>query len=79
MAPALPAIPGNGVGGRVEAVGAGVEPGLVGRRVVTSTGGSGAYAERVAVDAGGLLDGARRALAAGRRRAARGRTQPRWA
>ena len=53
---ALPAIPGNGVGGRVEAVGPGVEPGLVGRRVVTSTGGRGAYAERVAVDAGGLLD-----------------------
>ncbi len=56
MAPALPAIPGNGVGGRVEAVGPGVEPGLVGRRVVTSTGGSGAYAERVAVAAGSLLD-----------------------
>jgi len=56
MAPALPAIPGNGVGGRVEAVGAGVEPALVGRRVVTSTGGGGAYAERVAVDAGGLLE-----------------------
>ena len=56
MAPALPAIPGNGVGGRVEAVGPGVDPGLVGRRVVTSTGGSGAYAERVAVTAGALLD-----------------------
>ncbi len=33
MAPALPAIPGNGVGGRVEAVGPGVLPGSSGRRV----------------------------------------------
>lgn len=52
----LPAIPGNGVGGVVAAVGEGVDPGLVGRRVVTSTGGSGGYAERVAVDAGELID-----------------------
>jgi NADPH2:quinone reductase len=53
--PDLPMIPGNGVGGVVAAVGAGVDPGLVGRRVVASTGGSGGYAERVAVDAGGLI------------------------
>ncbi|MFS2294369.1 MAG: zinc-binding dehydrogenase, partial [Actinomadura sp.] len=37
-------------------VGPGADPGLVGRRVVSSTGGSGAYAERVAVDAAGVLE-----------------------
>ncbi|WP_433530531.1 zinc-binding dehydrogenase [Micromonospora sp. CA-263727] len=47
----LPVIPGNGVGGVISAVGPDVDPGLVGRRVVTGTGGSGAYAERVVVDA----------------------------
>jgi NADPH:quinone reductase len=47
----LPMIPGNGVGGVVASVGAGVAPELVGERVITSTGGSGGYAERVAVDA----------------------------
>src|SRR5262245_31652090 len=52
----FPMIPGNGVGGVVAAVGAGVDPGIIGRRVVTSTGGSGAYAERVAVPAAGLID-----------------------
>lgn len=51
FAAALPMVPGNGVGGVVASVGAGVEPDLVGARVVTSTGGSGGYAERVAVDA----------------------------
>jgi NADPH2:quinone reductase len=51
-----PYIPGNGVGGVVGAVGPHVDPGLVGRRVVTTTGGSGGYAERVAVDADGLID-----------------------
>ena len=45
MAPALPAILGNGVAGVV-----------AGRRVVTTTGGSGGYAERVAVPADGLID-----------------------
>jgi NADPH2:quinone reductase len=53
--PDLPMIPGNGVGGVVAAVGDGIEPGLVGARVVTGTAGSGGYAERVAVDAGGLI------------------------
>ena len=56
MLPQLPAIPGNGVGGTVLAVGEGVDPVLVGRRVVSSTGGTGAYAERVAVDAAGLIE-----------------------
>lgn len=50
----LPMIPGNGVGGVVSAVGDGVDLGLVGKRVVTATGGSGGYAERAAVDAAGL-------------------------
>ncbi|MDF5758656.1 zinc-binding dehydrogenase [Spongiactinospora sp. TRM90649] len=44
--PALPRVPGNGVGGRVAAVGPGVDPGLVGTVVVTTTGGEGGYAER---------------------------------
>jgi NADPH:quinone reductase len=40
-----PAILGNAVGGIIVAVGEGVGRGLVGRRVVSSTGGSGGYAE----------------------------------
>jgi NADPH2:quinone reductase len=55
MAPQLPVILGNGVGGTVAAVGAGVDPALAGSRVVSTTGGSGGYAERVAVDAAGLI------------------------
>jgi NADPH2:quinone reductase len=51
----LPLIPGNGVGGVVVAVGGGVSAELVGTRVVTSTGGSGGYAERVAVDAASVF------------------------
>jgi NADPH2:quinone reductase len=56
MLPALPAILGNGVGGVVADVGAGVDPALAGRRVVTSLGGSGGYAERVAVGVQRLLE-----------------------
>jgi NADPH2:quinone reductase len=52
----LPLVLGNGVGGVVAAVGDGADPALVGRRVVASTGGSGGYAERVAVDATALID-----------------------
>ncbi|MGX7673386.1 zinc-binding dehydrogenase [Plantactinospora sp. DSM 117369] len=52
----LPTVPGNGVGGVVAELGQGVAPALRGQRVVTSTGGSGAYAERVAVDADGLVE-----------------------
>jgi NADPH:quinone reductase len=55
MAPRLPVIPGNGVGGVVAEVGDGVDATLVGTRVITSTGGSGGYAERVAVDAAGVI------------------------
>lgn len=51
FAASLPMIPGNGVGGVVASAGPDVAPDLVGTRVVTSTGGSGGYAERVAVDA----------------------------
>ena len=55
MAPQLPVIPGNGVAGLVAEVGDGVDATLVGTRVITSTGGSGGYAERVAVDAAGVI------------------------
>ncbi|HEY3669487.1 MAG TPA: zinc-binding dehydrogenase [Acidimicrobiia bacterium] len=56
MLPTLPVVPGNGVGGVVAAVGEGVDPSLGGRSVVSTTGGSGGYAERVVVDAGELID-----------------------
>lgn len=52
----LPTIPGNGVGGRVVAVGPGVDSGFVGRRVIASTGGSGGYAELVTVDAASMIE-----------------------
>ena len=55
FAATLPMVPGNGVGGVVAAVGADVPTDLLGARVVTSTGGSGGYAERVAVDATALF------------------------
>ncbi len=51
----LPVIPGNGVGGVVVSVGAGTDPAWVGERVVASTGGSGGYAEAVAVGAEALI------------------------
>jgi NADPH:quinone reductase len=51
-----PFVPGNGVGGTVIAVGTGVDPDLVGRRVVTATGGVGGYAEAVAVPVTSLID-----------------------
>ncbi|MFJ5229832.1 zinc-binding dehydrogenase [Kitasatospora sp. NPDC088391] len=71
---ALPMIPGNGVGGTVTAVGPGTDPAWTGRRVVSSTGGSGGYAELAAVPADGLhevpdglaLDAATALLADGR-------------
>jgi NADPH2:quinone reductase len=55
MLPALPAILGNGVGGTVASVGAGVDAGLVGRRTVTSLNGSGGYAQRAVASAERLL------------------------
>ena len=70
----LPAIPGNGVGGVVAEVGPGADAGLAGRRVVSSLGGSGGYAERavaaaaaaIEVPAGLGLDAALALLADGR-------------
>src|SRR3954452_16856680 len=56
MAPRLPVIPGNGVGGEVSAVGEGVQGAIVGRRVIASLGGSGGYAAQVAVDADALVE-----------------------
>ena len=56
MVPELPVVLGNGVGGTVAEVGAGVQSALMGKRVVTTTGGSGGYAERVAVAADMLID-----------------------
>jgi NADPH:quinone reductase len=53
--PALPMIPGNGVGGVVAAVGPGADAALIGRRVVAGTGGAGGYAERAAVDVATLV------------------------
>lgn len=41
-----PYVPGDGVAGQVMSVGDGVEPGWVGRSVVTRTGERGAYAEQ---------------------------------
>ncbi|SDQ28656.1 zinc-binding dehydrogenase [Actinopolyspora saharensis] len=64
---APPYVPGDGVAGTVVAVGDGVDRQLVGRRVVTTTGTQGAYAERVAVSAEDLVtvpDGLRLAAAA---------------
>ena len=53
-----PYVPGNGVAGRVSAVGEGVDPGWAGRAVVAHTGeggGSGGYAEQARVQAGRLV------------------------
>jgi NADPH:quinone reductase len=50
--PALPAVLGNGVEGTIVSVGPGVNPALVGKQVVTATGGLGGYADRVVVAAG---------------------------
>jgi NADPH2:quinone reductase len=55
MAPELPAILGNGVGGTVIALGAGADEALRGRRVVTTTGGSGGYAERAVANASAAI------------------------
>jgi NADPH2:quinone reductase len=55
MLPVLPAIPGNGVGGVVRATGPGVDPALLGLRVVSSTGGHGGYAEQAVAEAETLV------------------------
>jgi NADPH:quinone reductase len=54
-----PFVPGSGVAGTVTAVGEGVEPGWLGRRVVTDTGahgGSGGYAEEVTAPVERLIE-----------------------
>jgi NADPH:quinone reductase len=56
MLPQLPVVPGNGVGGTVTSVGGGVDAELLGRRVVSTTGGSGGYAEQALVDAGDVVE-----------------------
>jgi NADPH2:quinone reductase len=50
-----PYVPGNGVGGTVTAVGAGVDPGWRDRPVVAHTGGTGGYADLAAVDLGACV------------------------
>jgi NADPH:quinone reductase len=56
MLPKLPAILGNGVAGRIAAIGAGADPALVDRRVMTSLDGTGGYAERAVADVARLVD-----------------------
>lgn len=53
--PPLPYLPGNAVEGEVIATGHGVDRAVVGSRVVTATGGTRGYADRVTVDAGTLI------------------------
>jgi NADPH2:quinone reductase len=53
MQPELPVVLGNGVGG---VIAAGTDRALQGTRVISTTGGSGGYAERVAVEAAGLIE-----------------------
>ncbi|HYC82778.1 MAG TPA: NADPH:quinone reductase, partial [Solirubrobacterales bacterium] len=51
MMPRLPWIPGNGVAGTVSALGEGVAEELLGRWVVSTTGGAGGYAAQAEADA----------------------------
>jgi NADPH2:quinone reductase len=50
-----PYVPGRGVAGQVSSVGAGVDPGWVGRRVVADTAEGGGYLERAVVAVDGLI------------------------
>lgn len=50
-----PLIPGNGVGGVVARTGDGVDPALVGTRVVSGLSGSGGYAEQAVAAADRIL------------------------
>jgi NADPH2:quinone reductase len=56
MLPSLPVVLGNGVGGVVATVGDDADPGLVGRRVVSSLGGSGGYAERAVAPSSAVVE-----------------------
>jgi NADPH:quinone reductase len=53
--PTPPFVPGNSVGGVVSAVGPQVDQGLLGQRVVGSTGGLGGYAEKAVIAAAGII------------------------
>src|SRR5258706_8396499 len=53
--PRLPMIPGNGVGGEIVALGEGVDSGLLGTTVVSTTGGSGGYAELAVAEAAAVV------------------------
>ncbi|MFJ8745339.1 alcohol dehydrogenase catalytic domain-containing protein [Embleya sp. NPDC127516] len=53
--PALPFISGGMVAGRVSAAGDGVDPPLLGRRVLAGTGGTGGFAERTVSEASELI------------------------
>jgi NADPH2:quinone reductase len=53
--PTLPIVLGNGVAGEIVAIGPGVDRSMLGRNVVTATGGLGGYADRVVVDTGDPL------------------------
>jgi len=53
--PTPPYVPGNGVAGTVSLVGAGVDPAWIGRRVATTTGGTGGYAERAVAKVNALV------------------------
>jgi NADPH2:quinone reductase len=56
MLPKLPAILGNGVAGRVAAVGAAGDRALIDRPVMSSLAGTGGYAERAIADAERLVE-----------------------
>jgi NADPH:quinone reductase len=55
MLPRFPVIPGNGVAGVAVAVGPGVGNDVIGERVLSTTGGTGGYAQLVAVPADGVI------------------------
>jgi NADPH:quinone reductase len=55
MLPELPVVPGNGVGGVVADIGSDLDIALLGARVVSTTGGSGGYAELAAVAAATVI------------------------
>lgn len=55
MLPELPVVPGNGVAGVVADIGSGVDTALLGARVVSTTGGTGGYAELAAVAAATVI------------------------
>lgn len=53
--PTPPYIPGSGVGGVIGAVGPDTDPGLLGRRVIAQSSGSGGYAEKALVAADAVI------------------------